>query len=673
LNTPYTYIILIAILALSIAIFQYIYNAKKRTKKQYVFALLRFLTLFLLGFLLLNPKFNQKTQRLVKPNLVVAIDNSNSIKKLHQHKNATHFLKALQSSALSDKFNIEYYRFGKQLNPLDSLSFTATQTNISNVFSSLKEVYQSTTSPTIIVTDGNQTFGEDYVVSSLTYKQPIYPVVLGDSILKTDLKINHIQHNKYAFLNNEFPVEITIDYTGQSSVNQTLTIYNKKRKIFSKKLHFSIDNKTQVINTTLKANRVGKQYYTVKISTLPTEENTVNNIRNFSVSVIDERTKVLLISDILHPDLGAFKKAIESNKQRKVTVVKPTDSFDINNYQMVIVYQPNPTFKSVYAILKQLQKNHLTVTGLHTDWAFLNSVSTQFKRSVINQEQEYLARANTGFNLFQYNELDVNSYPPLKDLYGDLELKNSANTLLYQQIGNVNTQAPLLTFFEEGSRREALLIGEGIWKWRAKSFMNTKSFENFDAFIGKTVQFLASNTKKQRLVVDAKDEFYLGETRIDAQFFDKNYQFDGNKQLRCKLINAQTKTIQNYDFFNKNNGYTLNLSALKAGKYQYIVSVSGTKIMKKGSFEVLDFNIEAQFLNADVTKLRQLATNATNKLYFSADYKTLFEALNTNEQYKTVQKEEITQQPLINWKYLLGIILLLLAIEWLMRKYNGLL
>ena len=658
---------------MSIAIFQYIYATKKRTKKQYVFTVLRFLSLFLLGFLLLNPKFNQKTQRLIKPNLVVAIDNSNSIKKLHQNKNAIQFLKALKASTLSNKFNIEYYRFGKQFNTLDSLNFTATQTNIANVFSSLKEVYKNTVAPTILLTDGNQTFGADYVVSSLTYNQPIYPVVLGDSILKTDLKISHIQHNKYAFLGNEFPIEITLNYMGQSAINQNITIFKRGRKVFSKKIFFSKNNSTQVVQFNLKATRVGKQYYTAKIGVLPTEENTINNTQKFSVSVIDERTKALLISAILHPDLGALKKAIETNKQRKVTIVKPTDVFDINNYQMVIVYQPNTTFKTVFEKLKQLQKNYLTVTGLHTNWTFLNSVSTQYKRSVIEEKQEYFAHTNTSFNLFQYDALNFSSFPPLKGFYGDLEFKNNTNTVLYQQINKVTTQVPLLTFFEEGNRREALLIGEGIWKWRAKSFRNQKNFQNFDAFIGKTIQFLASNTKKQRLVVDVNSEFYLGESHIDAQYFDKNYQFDANKQLHCKLINTKTKTIQNFDFSNTNNGYALNLSGLKAGIYQYNVSVLGAKMSKKGSFEVLEFNIEAQFLNADVTKLRQLATNTTNKLYFSTDYKTLINDLKNNEQYKSVQKEEITQQSLIDWQYLLGILLLLLAIEWFLRKYNGLL
>ena len=79
-----TYFILIAILSLSIAIFQYIHSVKKKTNLSYIFLSLRFLSLFLLGILLLNPKFKQKETQLIKPNLAVVVDNSNSIEKLGQ-------------------------------------------------------------------------------------------------------------------------------------------------------------------------------------------------------------------------------------------------------------------------------------------------------------------------------------------------------------------------------------------------------------------------------------------------------------------------------------------------------------------------------------------------------------------------------------------------------------
>lgn len=667
------YILLIAIVALGIAAFQYFYKAKRTDNKRFLFAFLRFLSLFLLGVLLLNPTFKQTVVIDVKPNLVVAVDNSESVKYLKQDAKATGFLKELKKSNLSDKFQIDYFSFGNTVNELsDSIQFTESQTNISKVFSSFKELYSDTNSPTILLSDGNQTYGQDYVLSSLTYKQPIYPVVLGDSLVKSDVKIASVQHNKYAFLNNEFPVEITVNYIGNGIVNEKLNVYSGNTKVYSKNIELSKENTTEVLSFYLKAKNIGKHKYRVAITSITNEENIINNTRDFSVEVIDERTNVLIVSNIVHPDIGAIKKAIETNKQRTVTILNTNDVIDYNKYQLIILYQPTVKFEKVFQKIDVFKKNHFTITGLQTDWSFLNSVSKNYKNLVVNQSQDFSGNYNANFDLFQNEELNYSSLPPLVGFYGDVNLNNSVSILLYQEISSVSTESPLFCFFENNKRREAVLFGEGIWKWRAQSFMNTQNFEKFDALIGKTVQYLASNNKRERLVLSIEDEFLLGEAKLKAQYFDNNYVIDVNETISCKVIHQETKENIELDFLYKNNGYELDLKHLKAGVYSYVIKTEKNKLTKKGVFEILDFNIESQFINPDVTKLGQLATNSKTQLYYISKYKQLFEELRSNEEYKTTQRESTTQLPLVNWKCLLGILILVLGVEWFLRKYNGL-
>lgn len=667
------YILLIAIFALGIAAFQYFYKAKRTDNKRFLFAFLRFLSLFLLGVLLLNPIFKQTVITNIKPNLVVAIDNSESISFLKQNTNVTEFLKELKKSDLPDKFQIDYYSFGNEVNQLsDSIHFTESQTNISTVFSSFKELYSDTNSPTLLLSDGNQTYGQDYVLSSLTYKQAIYPVVLGDSVVKSDIKIANIQHNKYTFLNNEFPVEITVSYVGNDTVSEELNIYSGNTKVYSKNIELSKGNTTEVLSFYLKARNIGRYKYRTVISEITNEENRTNNTRDFSVEVIDERTNVLLVSDIVHPDIGTIKKAIETNKQRKVTMLNTSDVIDYNNYQLIILYQPTVKFKNVFEQIDVFKKNHFTITGLQTDWNFLNSVSENYKNSVVNQSQDFSGNYNANFDLFQNEELNFTSFPPLVGFYGDITLNNAASILLHQQISSLLTDKPLFCFFENNNRREAVLFGEGIWKWRAQSFMNTQNFEKFDALIGKTIQYLASNNKRERLVLVIEDEFLLGEAKLKTQYFDKNYVIDANEIISCKLINQETKEGIELDFLYKSNGYELDLKHLKAGIYSYEITTKKNGLAKKGVFEILDFNIESQFINPDVTKLGQLATNSKTRLYYISKYNELFEELRKNEKYKTTQREVVTQLPLVNWKYLLGILILVLGVEWFLRKYNGL-
>jgi len=79
------YIILAGILALSLALFQYFKYKKSMSKINMLFSFLRFISIFSVLLLLINPKFEQVKLSVEKPNLIIAVDNSNSILHLNQN------------------------------------------------------------------------------------------------------------------------------------------------------------------------------------------------------------------------------------------------------------------------------------------------------------------------------------------------------------------------------------------------------------------------------------------------------------------------------------------------------------------------------------------------------------------------------------------------------------
>jgi len=77
-------------------------------------------------------------------------------------------------------------------------------------------------------------------------------------------------------------------------------------------------------------------------------------------------------------------------------------------------------------------------------------------------------------------------------------------------------------------------------------------------------------------------------------------------------------------------------------------------------------------LNANVTKLQQVATNSKGSIYFIKNTDSLIPNLLNDSRYSIVQKSTKNVVPLIDFKYLLALIALSLSIEWFLRKYNGL-
>lgn len=669
------FIIVSGILALLVALFQYMHKSKHSARLSVAFTVLRFLTLFALLLLLINPKFEQVKVYTEKPHLVLTMDNSNSVKHLDRDKKAVAILNALRTnSELANAFDIEVFTFGGNLSSSDSIHFNAGETNINEALSQLSEIYKEDVAPVVLITDGNQTFGTNYNVGIGADAGPVYPIILGDTITYTDLKIQQLNVNKYAFSKNRFPIEAILVYQGNKDVRATFSIKQGASVLYSKVINFSKTKNSSVVNLTLPANSVGVRSYRAVLEPLPNEKNTVNNVKNFAVEVIDQKTKIALISDFSHPDLGAIKKSIESNEQRSVTISDPYNILNkIDDFQLFIIYQPSNRFKRLYEALKEKNKNRFTVVGTKTSLGFLNSNSEAFTHEITGQSEAYQAQPNLNFSPFIVEDINFESFPPLTSNYGDVTFSIPFESLLEKTILGVLTNQPLLATFEVNGRREAVLYGENIWQWRAQSYLNEKSFNPFDDFMGKLVQYLASNKKKSRLSVDYQS-FYNGNTNlvIKAQVFDKSYAFDARQSLEILLKDNTSETLKTLPLVLKNNNYQVDLSGLPASNYSFTVRTQDGSISKSGSFEVLEYNIEQQFLNADVTKLQQLATNTNGKSYFAANFEGLISELTNNESYKAIQKSNKNTVPLIDWKYLLGLIVLTLSAEWFLRKYNGL-
>lgn len=653
----------------------YGYKSKFSSKAKWTYGLLRFITIFSILLLLINPKFKTETFTVKKPSLPVLIDNSVSVVELNQATNVINIVKSLRSSKeLNDKFDLTFYSFGNEFKINDSLSFSEKNTNISQALSTTNQLYKNEIAPTLLITDGNQTLGSDYEFSSATIKNPIYPIIVGDSLKYIDLKIEQLNTNRYAFFKNKFPVEAIVLYSGITPVNSQFIIKQRDAIVYRENISFSKKENSKTLSFTLPASKVGLQKFTAQLIPLAEEKNTINNYKQFAVEVIDQATNVLIVSSIIHPDIGAIKKSIASNEQRKVTIKKPSEALKLlNDSQLVILYQPDRSFAAVYSEIKKLRKNTFVFTGMQADWNFLNFAQDNFRKEVTNQTEDIIGSLNINYGTFAVEDIGFSDFRPLKTLFGELEVIVPHEMILEQFIDGYATEAPLLTTSELNGIRNAIFDGEGIWRWRAQSFLENNSYEEFDNFIGKLVQYLASNKRRSRLEVNSETFYYNNNPiRISAQYFDENYVFDSRISLSIRVTNKNNNTSTEFPMLLKNNFFEVDLNSLSEGEYQFTVSTSDQPVSRSGSFTILDFNVEQQFLNADVTKLNRVATNTNGKAYFISESELLITDLLNDDRFQQIQKSEQKITPLIDWKYLLGLIVLTLSIEWFIRKYNGL-
>lgn len=667
-------LILSAIIAFAMSFYQYLFRAGKRSKTNLFLASLRFISLFVIFILLINPVIARKVFEIKKTPLPVLVDNSQSIKELGREEAATKALESILSdNGLADRYDVQPYTFDNQFESGRQPDFKGTQTNLDNAAQNLKQLYRSSTYPVILLTDGNQTVGNDYIYS-FRENTKVYPLILGDTTVFPDLKVGQVNVNKFALLGNKFPVEVFLQYNGGKPLTASFSIMQGSKTLHKESVALSPSQKAKAVTVLLDASKVGVQTFRAVITSTVKEKNTYNNTKNFAVEVIDQRSEVALVSSINHPDLGALKRAIESNKQRHVSIVKPGEIKTISDYNVLILYQPDASFRALFEANKNAGLNTLIITGTNTDFNLLNPYQDVAQFRMTGQREDYSADYNSGFNLFSQENIGFENFPPLLNPFGTVTLKQGTSVLLQARIRNVRTDNPLLVFDEKGGKRNALLLGENIWKWRVESHLKSKSFEEFDLFADKIVQFLSSNSRRTPLVVSHESFYNSGELiSIAAQFFNKNYEFDENARLTIQLKNQSTGLSKTYDFLKGNGDYKVNLDGLAAGKYSFSVKENTSKTTYNGKFEVLDFEIEKQFVNPDVPRLTQLAAATAGKVFFENQVSDLIKTLKADSFFKATEKATVKRTPLIDSVWLLILLCISLATEWFVRKYNGLL
>lgn len=112
------------------------------------------------------------------------------------------------------------------------------------------------------------------------------------------------------------------------------------------------------------------------------------------------------------------------------------------------------------------------------------------------------------------------------------------------------------------------------------------------------------------------------------------------------------------------------MSHLPEGEYTYTVSVKDENLSRSGQFSIVAYEVERQFVNADIQRLQALA--GSNLLNTANSYTRLIDKLLENEDFMPVQKSNEKTVPLVDWKWLLFLLTGVLALEWFLRKYNGL-
>ena len=650
-------------------------------------AIFRFFSVSILSFLLLSPLIKTRFIDKVQPKIVIVHDNSSSINLSFKNTDSTSYINSLNTlyKTIEKKYEIDFYSFSDKLYKKDTLDFKDKKTNISNVLTELNGNYfNQNIGAIILATDGIYNEGQNPFYTDFSF--PIYPIALGDTSKQKDAKISNVRANKIVYLNDELNVKIDFEAYNLKGKDLKLSIYknHKGKQSLVQTKFFLIDNdyleKTSSIK--INANSIGTQHYTATISKIKNEISFENNIFDFYIDVIDSRQKILILANAPHPDIAVLKQTISLNKnlELKVQYVK-NYSAKIQDFDLVILHQlpsSKHTINNVFSLLKKEKIPYWLITGTSTDYNLLNQVQDFISvKQKADNKNEVDVLPNINFNIFSLNEntiIKLKRYPPLTVPFADFKTSSSVKTLLYQQVGSVETDFPILSFNESFGLKSAIFIGDGLWRWKMYDFLENNSHDVFNEIFQKTINYLALKSDKRRFrVYTSKKMFYEGEpVIINAELYNENYELINKPEVSLVVKNEKDEKFP-LSFNRTNNTYQLKTNNLPIGSYTYLAktSYSGKNYKVEGAFGIKALQIEALQTQANHKLLFQLADKTNGKLYYPNQVEQLQNLLLNKEDIKPILYESFKTRFIINLKWLFFVLMSLFSVEWFIRKFNG--
>ncbi len=159
--------------------------------------------------------------------------------------------------------------------------------------------------------------------------------------------------------------------------------------------------------------------------------------------------------------------------------------------------------------------------------------------------------------------------------------------------------------------------------------------------------------------------------KLETEVYNDIYQKIYNQKINLKVISEKNQ-VRNYEYTNLEGNSTFQISGLPNGIYKYVANsvIGGKNETVSGEFIIKSLDIELDNLKADFTELRKLSKNTGGNFYRDNEIGKLQNNIINNQQPDKIISEENLEE-LINWPWLLVLILSLATLEWAYRKYLG--
>ncbi|MFM2255807.1 MAG: hypothetical protein RLZZ47_1296, partial [Bacteroidota bacterium] len=397
------------------------------------------------------------------------------------------------------------------------------------------------------------------------------------------------------------------------------------------------------------------------------------------VKVVDDRKEVALVFGSPHPDISAMKAALESGGQFAVKSVYK-EKFDGKADVMILHGWDFQSAKDLERVSGWLNSGKAvwvfsspSQNEVNCGKALSSSVSTgglsrSWQESQVAWNQDF-----TGWTLDEQEQKQWLNYPPVAVPISKSSLKEGMEVLLFQRWAGMKTSVPLMVQWQSENGAVAQFFGEGLWRWRMQEKSSTGEAKVFDAWMRRTVGFLAmGSTRKKSIeivmrenVVDVRDKSVV---RVLCR--DASGALDDRVDRGLELVD-ELGVSRSLNLTKTSGGWTSVLPSVVEGAYLLKANCKSMKAVDEKRFVVVNQPSEMLNTQANHDVLRDVA-NRTGGAFLT---------LNRIAELDELMEKKLVLKPVLTrktenmhwWNSVIWLlaVAMMFAGEWLVRRLLG--
>lgn len=679
------------------------------TARQLVLAGLRFCALGLIILLLLEPIARQFEEDRQPPLLGVLVDASESVTiRADTTVDAEQEIHALLNRIRESSVDGEkaFFTFGADArsvtaDALDTVSFNGPRTNISRALDRVRQQYgDQNLKSVLLLSDGQYNSGRNPIYQAEEYPVPIHTVALGDTARPTDLQVRQVETNDIAYVDRELPVQVRLQHRGFGGQTVRVDVTHRGTQVATQRVDLTEESSEETIELFVTPEEAGLQQYTVSVSELEGEQTFENNQATAAVRVLERRRRILLMAGAPSPSLSAVYQTLSKDADNEIVrrTQMQTGSFyegslpsDLSSFDVIVlVGYPGPASESqqLQRIAEQAAEQPvLFVLDRQTDLQRLRDAfgdHLPVRPSTIRSgfKPVLWATAPRGqthpiLNISDGAEISWSNLPPLEYSQTSWEPAPDARVLATIREQGVTLDSPLLLIRQRSGHRSGALLGTGLHRWHNLPETDERMENVWPELLSNLVEWMTTREDDRPVRVQPTQTVF--DSREAVQFTGEVYNESMNPVDNASVeltVTGPDGATYPYPMQSAGNGqYRVSIGTLPAGSYEYrAVARRDTEELgtDRGTFAVGSVGIEFLNTRANPTLLRQVARRSGGSVIHPDSLDQLPRYLQESEQFDEVVTRSEREARLWQWPYLLGLVIVLLTGEWILRKRSGL-